>query len=54
MTGSYIMISPDGRFFNNVDGKHNYSEPILEVGIEEALKQTPVLREVVYKREGDY
>ncbi|OAV64670.1 molybdenum cofactor biosynthesis protein A [Bacteroidales bacterium Barb4] len=54
MTGSYIMISPDGKFFNNVDGKHIYSKPILEVGIGEALKQTLVLREVFYKREGDY
>jgi len=54
MTGSYIMISPDGRFFNNIDGEHNYSESILEVGIENALNQTPLLREIFYKREGDY
>jgi radical S-adenosyl methionine domain-containing protein 2 len=54
MTGSYIMISPDGRFFNNIEGKHNYSESILEVGIENALNQTPLLREIFYKREGDY
>jgi radical S-adenosyl methionine domain-containing protein 2 len=54
MTGSYIMISPDGRFFNNIEGKHNYSESILEVGIEDALNQTPLLREIFYKREGDY
>jgi hypothetical protein len=54
MTGSYLMISPDGKFFNNVEGCLNYSEPILNVGIEEALKQTPLRREVFYKREGDY
>lgn len=55
MTGSYIMISPDGKFFNNIDGEHKYSEDyILDVGIEEALSQTPLLREVFYKREGDY
>lgn len=54
MTGSYIMISPDGRFFNNIEGEHNYSESILEVGIENALNQTPLLREIFYKREGDY
>jgi predicted cytidylate kinase len=54
MTGSYLMIAPDGRFFNNVEGKHNFSEPILETGIEKALEQTPLRREVFYKREGDY
>jgi radical S-adenosyl methionine domain-containing protein 2 len=54
MTGSYIMISPDGKFFNNLEGKHQYSEQILQVGIEKALSQTPLLREVSYKREGDY
>ena len=54
MTGSYLMISPDGKFFNNVEGKHSYSEPILEVGIDRALKQTPLRREIFYKRKGDY
>jgi Cytidylate kinase len=54
MTGSYLMIAPDGKFFNNVEGKHNFSESILDVGIDEALKQTPILREKFYKREGDY
>ena len=54
MMGSYLMISPDGRFFNNIDGIHNYSDPILEVGIKKALCQTPLIREVFYKREGDY
>jgi radical S-adenosyl methionine domain-containing protein 2 len=54
MTGSYLMISPDGRFFNNVEGKHSYSDYILEVGIEKALKQTPLRREIFHKRGGDY
>lgn len=54
MTGSYLMIAPDGRFFNNVEGKHNFSKPILETGIEKALEQTPLRREVFYKRDGDY
>ena len=54
MTGSYLMISPDGRFFNNIEGVHNYSDPILKAGIRNALAQTPLLREVFYKREGDY
>jgi radical S-adenosyl methionine domain-containing protein 2 len=54
MTGSYLMISPDGKFFNNIEGSHNYSDSIIEVGIKKALQQTPLLREVFYKREGEY
>ena len=29
MTGSYVMIDPEGRFFSNVDGTYLYSSPIL-------------------------
>jgi hypothetical protein len=32
-------LSTIGRFFDNAEGKHHYSEPILSVGIEEALNQ---------------
>ena len=32
------MVDPAGRFFDNAQGTHNYSKPILEVGIQEALK----------------
>lgn len=39
MTGSYIMIDPAGRFFDNLKGQHTYSEPILKVGIHKALSQ---------------
>ena len=38
MTGSYVMVDPAGRFFDNVAGSHTYSRPILDVGVEEALK----------------
>jgi radical S-adenosyl methionine domain-containing protein 2 len=54
MTGSYLMISPDGRFFHNMKGCHKYSDPILKVGMEKALQQTPLRREIFYKRGGDY
>ena len=37
MTGSYVMVDPAGRFFDNAAGSHTYSRPILEVGVEEAL-----------------
>ena len=36
--GSYAMIDPAGRFFDNAAGSHNYSEPILEVGVAKALE----------------
>ena len=34
MTGSYVMVDPAGRFFDNAAGAHTYSRPILEVGVE--------------------
>lgn len=36
--GSYVMVDPAGRFFDNALGRHNYSKPILEVGIDKAMK----------------
>lgn len=38
MKGSYIMIDPAGRFFGNATGRQVYSRPILEVGVERALR----------------
>lgn len=39
MTGSYLMIDPLGRFFDNVDGRLRFSRPILDVGIRQALDE---------------
>ena len=39
MRGSYVMVDPAGRFFDNESGGHRYSRPILEVGVEEALRE---------------
>lgn len=39
MTGTYSMIDPAGRFFDNVLGFYRYSDPILQVGLESARKQ---------------
>ena len=39
MRGSYAMISPDGRFFDSTTGMHKYSDPILDVGVQEAWEQ---------------
>ena len=42
MTGSYVMVDPRGRFFDDTKGHHTYSRPILEVGIAEALDDVVV------------
>lgn len=39
MQGSYVMVDPAGRFFDNVDGTHTYSKPILEIGARLAIQQ---------------
>ncbi len=52
--GSYVMVDPAGRFFDNAAGTHNYSKPILEVGIEQALKTMNYDFEKFRKRGGIY
>ena len=37
MRGSYAMVDPAGRFFDNTAGGHSYSRPILEVGVDAAF-----------------
>lgn len=37
--GSYAMVDPAGRFYDNVEGAHNYSRPILEIGSRLAIQQ---------------
>jgi len=39
MIGSYLMISPDGRFFDNFSGSYHYSLPIPKVGLAQALNE---------------
>lgn len=38
MTESYLMISPDGRLFQNGGAEYAYSRPLTEVSFAEALK----------------
>ncbi len=54
MTGSYAMVDPLGRFYDNVRGTHTYSEPILAVGAENALSQVSISPERFAERGGDY
>lgn len=39
MKGSYAMVDPAGRFYDNAKGKHNYSKAIIEVGARIAIQQ---------------
>ena len=54
MTGSYAMVDPLGRFYDNVRGTHTYSAPILSVGAEKALSKTSISPERFAERGGDY
>ena len=54
MTGSYVMIDPMGRFFDNVDGRFVYSRPILEYGVEEAFASVRWERQRLIARGGIY
>lgn len=54
MTGSYAMIDPAGRFFDNTRSRLTYSEPILNCGVEKAFNQVQFFDEVFTGREGRY
>ena len=54
MTGSYVMVDPAGRFFDNVAGVHRYSRPINEVGVKAALEEVTVDPDKFRSRNGRY
>ena len=54
MTGSYVMVDPAGRFFDNVEGIHNYSRPINEVGVDAALREVSIDPDKFRLRDGLY
>lgn len=54
MRGSYAMVDPAGRFFDNAEGGHRYSEPILQAGVEEAWAQVRFWLERFERRGGRY
>ena len=54
MTGSYVMVDPAGRFFDNVAGSHTYSRHIIEVGVDEALREVSVDAVKFLSRDGLY
>ena len=54
MTGSYVMVDPLGRFFDDTKGEHTYSRPILEVGVTAALQEVTIFPERFLERGGNY
>jgi radical S-adenosyl methionine domain-containing protein 2 len=54
ITGSYLMIDPAGRFFDNTAGRHSYSKPILDIGLGAAIQQIRFDRDKFEERGGLY
>jgi radical S-adenosyl methionine domain-containing protein 2 len=54
MRGTYAMIDPRGCFFDTVEGRHRYSEPILEVGVVQAWSTVGFSNERFVERGGVY
>ncbi len=54
MTGSYLLIDPLGRLFENSAGKHTYSDPVQENDLGQCLSQINLNREMFIQRGGIY
>jgi radical S-adenosyl methionine domain-containing protein 2 len=54
MTGSYLMVDPAGRFFDNATGGLRFSGPILDHGLEQALSEVVFSEERFRERGGLY
>ncbi|RUT72938.1 viperin family antiviral radical SAM protein [Ancylomarina longa] len=54
MIGSYVMVDLAGRFFDDVNGFHTYSQPILKLGVGEAIKEVNYDFEKFILRKGVY
>ena len=54
MTGSYAMVDPFGRFFDNNEGAHRYSQPIWQVGGSLARSQVIMHADKFVARGGEY
>lgn len=52
--GSYVMVDPAGRFFQNEEAQYAYSLPILQHGVERAYKQMNYDYKLFQGRGGDY
>ena len=51
---SYCMITPDGRFYQDTNNCHNYSDHILKIGVLKALNQVNFSEEKFDQRKASY
>jgi len=54
MTNSYVMVDPIGRFFQNASGAYQFSRPILEVGVYQALSEVGMSWSKLVQRGGAF
>lgn len=54
MRGSYAMMDALGRFYSNINGEHEYTNPVMDVGVLEAWSENCFLEERFLKRGGIY
>lgn len=54
MPGDYILIDPLGRLIDTTSNKYLYSEPVLKIGLDQALKQINVDINKFIRRGGIY
>ena len=54
MKGSYVMIDPAGRFFDNTTGMYNYSKSIVNNDIEKLMNQVNYSFKKFIQRDGIY
>jgi radical S-adenosyl methionine domain-containing protein 2 len=52
--GTYAMVDPAGRFFDDAAGRHRYSDPILHVGVDQAFGQVSFSMDGFLRRGGSY
>lgn len=54
MTGSYLLIDPLGRMFENTQGTHTYSDSLINNSVEHCLNQIQLNRDTFISRGGIY
>jgi radical S-adenosyl methionine domain-containing protein 2 len=54
IVGAYAMVDPLGRFFDDTQGHHTYSAPILDVGVRAAFERVTFSSARFVKRGGVY
>lgn len=54
MTGSYLLIDPQGRLFENSQGKHTYSTPLQDSNVAQCLSEINLNRDMFIRRGGIY